>query len=98
MIFSGSASLSVVLRSIRGIGATWFPQNLRGAPDSCESRDAPNSPPPELLTDHTTHRLRAWELHFRAMTWHEVAKAPNLLQTERFVAALEPRLRMSQGA
>jgi hypothetical protein len=39
----------------------------------------PNSPPPELLTQHTTQRLRAWEVHFRAMTWHEVAKAPNPL-------------------
>jgi hypothetical protein len=23
-----------------GIGATWLPQKLRSAPDSCESRDA----------------------------------------------------------
>ena len=41
----------------------------------------PNSPPPELLTDHTTHWHRAWELHFRAITWHEVAKSAEPLGT-----------------
>ena len=52
----------------------------------------PNSPPPELLTDYITHRLRAWELHFRAMTWHRGGQsaepfAHGRIRQERFVTA-----------
>ena len=41
---------------------------IKKRPGLLRAAGRPNSPPPELLIDHTTQRLRAWELHFRAMT------------------------------